>query len=281
MVGPEKGASMNGQQYAEALALCAGRCTLPTGAAGGSGLTCHDLLMALAKAEVPDLARRLVRWRYLDDPGERDATWGALQERFPLPETLLGAAIWEWLSPAICLTCCGGQAHRIMPEPETRPDSPIMQALRAILPLVGAPEADVRRMRWDQIKGRMWQPGTRTITLSRRVMGLITPLHSESPWVFPASDPQKPISQHALDRVLGREPAPEADFGPCPACHGTGVPARRYGPPAGFSRDDWPTWEHDYQHTIDDLRDLTGLACIRAAALLTENVGLDEPGQSG
>lgn len=165
---------MNGQQFAEALALCSGKCNLPSGSLGGSGRDrCGDLLMALAKAEVPDLARILVRWRYLDDPGERETTMGALQTRFRLPETLLGAAIWEWLAPAICLTCCGGQAAY-------------------------------------------------------------------------------------------------AHVDACPACHGTGVPARRYGPPGGFSREEWPNWEAAYQRTIDDLRELTRLACIRAAALLTE-----------
>lgn len=166
---------MNGQQYAEALALCAGKCTLPTGLAGRGELSCQDLLMALAKADVPDVARILVRWRYMDDPGERETTWGALQERFRLPETLLGAAIWEWLAPAICLTCCGGQANY-------------------------------------------------------------------------------------------------AHLDTCPACGGTAVPARRYGPPGGFSAEDWPAWEYLYQRTLDGLRDLTRLGCVRAAALLTENV---------
>lgn len=172
MVGTEE-ARMNGQQYAEALSRCAGKCTLPAPHTGGGDYTCHDLLMALAKADVPDLARILVRWRYLDDPGEREATLGALQARFRLPETLLGAAIWEWLAPAICLTCCGGQAAY-------------------------------------------------------------------------------------------------AHLDACPACHGSGVPARRYGAPVGFSAEDWPAWEHDYQQTLDDLRDLTRMACVRAAALLTE-----------
>lgn len=102
---------MNGQQFAEALALCAGKCGLPNLRPGGGDYNCQDLLMALAKAEVPDLARRLVRWRCMDDPGEQGATTAALRAYFPLPDALIGSAIWEWLAPAICLTCCGGQ-HR-------------------------------------------------------------------------------------------------------------------------------------------------------------------------
>ena len=164
---------MNAQQYAEVLALCAGRCTLPTGAAGGSGLTCNDLLMALAKADVPDLARRLVRWRYLDEPGEREQTLTALRARFRLPDALLGAAIWEWLSPAICLTCCGGQANYA---------------------------------------------------------------HLDS----------------------------------CPTCHGTGMAPKRHAPPAGLSAQEWQEWEPQYQSAVDQMHDLTRLACIQAAALLTE-----------
>lgn len=164
---------MNGQQYAEALALCAGKCTLPTGRAGRGELSCQDLLTALAKADVPDLARILVHWRYLDDLGERETTIKTLRAYFPLPDALLGAAIGEWLAPAICLTCCGGQA------------------------------------------------------------------------VYAHQDV-------------------------CPACHGTGVPARRCGPPGGFSAEAWPAWEGAYQRTIDGFRDLTRTACVRAAALLTE-----------
>lgn len=102
---------MNGQRYAEMLSRCAGKCGLPAPHTGGGDYSCQDLLMALAKADVPDLARVLVRWRYLDDPGEREATLGLVFERFHLPDTLMGTVLWEWLSPAICLTCCGGQAQ--------------------------------------------------------------------------------------------------------------------------------------------------------------------------
>lgn len=165
---------MNGQQFAEALARCAGKCGLPMSAqVGGSGLACLDLMAALGKAEVPELARRLARWKYLDDPGERTVTLGLLFDRFRLPDALLGAALWEWLSPAICLTCCGGQA------------------------------------------------------------------------------------QYAhLDQ--------------CPACGGTGVPNQRHAPPAGLSTTEWVIWEEEYHRTLAALHDLTRLACIRAAAWLTE-----------
>ena len=163
---------MNGQQFAEALALCAGKCSLPTGLAGRGELSCHDLLMALAKAEVPDIARRLVRWRCMGDTGGLE-TLKELRVRFPLPDALLGAAIWEWLSPAICLTCCGGQAQY-------------------------------------------------------------------------------------------------AHLDVCPACQGTGLAARRSGPPAGLTVEVWRRYERDYQRALDDLHDLTRLACVRAAALLTE-----------
>lgn len=169
---------MNGQQYAEMLSLCAGRCTLPTGAAGGGGLTCHDLLMALAKADVPDVARRLVRWRYMDDPGEQEATLTALRARFPLPDALLGAALWEWLSPAICLTCCGGRANY-------------------------------------------------------------------------------------------------AHLEVCPACQGSGIATKRHAPPGGLTVEVWRRYERDYQRALDDMHDLTRLACVRAAALLTEPEVMD------
>lgn len=166
---------MNGMQYAEALSRCAGKCTLPAPHTGGGEHTCQDLLMALAKADVPDLARRLVRWRYMDDPGEQKATLGALRARFPLPDALLGAAIWEWLAPAICLTCCGGH-HR-----------------------------------------------------------------------------------YAQSEI-------------CPACGGTGMAAHRKGPPGGLTVEVWRQYERDYQRALDDLHDLTRLACVRSAALLTEEV---------
>lgn len=165
--------ALNGQQYGEALSRCAGKCTLPAPHTGAGEHTCHDLLMALAKADVPDIARRLVRWRYMDDPGEQEATLGALRARFRLPDALLGAAIWEWLAPAICLTCCGGQANY-------------------------------------------------------------------------------------------------AHLDVCPTCHGTGMAVRRYGPPGGLTVEVWRRYERDYQRALDDLHDLTRLACVRAAALLTE-----------
>ena len=165
---------MNGQQYGEALSRCAGKCTLPAPHTGAGEHTCHDLLMALAKAAVPDIARRLVRWRYMDDPGEQEATLGALRARFRLPDALLGAAIWEWLSPAICLTCCGGQANY-------------------------------------------------------------------------------------------------AHLEPCPKCGGTGVPSKRSAPPAGLSENEWAIWEGAYQRALDMMHDLTRLACVKAAELLTEN----------
>lgn len=130
--------------------------------------------MALAKADVPDIARRLVRWRYMDDPGEPETTLGALRARFRLPDALLGAIIWEWLSPAICLTCCGGQANY-------------------------------------------------------------------------------------------------AHLDVCPGCHGTGMAVRRRGAPGGVTIEVWHWHEGDYQRALDDLHDLTRLACVRAAALLTEN----------
>ena len=164
---------MNGQQFAEALALCAGKCSLPTGLAGRGELSCHDLLMALAKAEVPDIARRLVRWRCMGDTGGLE-TLKELRVRFPLPDALLGAAIWEWLSPAICLTCCGGQANY-------------------------------------------------------------------------------------------------AHLEPCPKCGGTGVPSKRSAPPAGLSENEWAIWEGAYQRALDMMHDLTRLACVKAAELLTEN----------
>lgn len=168
---------MNGQQFAEALALCAGKCSLPTGLAGRGELSCHDLLMALAKAEVPDIARRLVRWRCMGDTGGLE-TLKELRVRFPLPDALLGAAIWEWLSPAICLTCCGGRAQY-------------------------------------------------------------------------------------------------AHLDACPTCHGTGVPPKRSAPPAGLLKEEWRRYERDYQRALDDLHDLTRLACVRAAALLTETADIN------
>lgn len=170
--------ALNGQQYGEALSRCAGKCTLPAPYTGGSGLTCHDLLMALAKADVPDLARRLVRWRYMDDPGEQGATLSALRARFALPDALIGAAIWEWLSPAICLTCCGGRAQY-------------------------------------------------------------------------------------------------AHLDVCPSCGGTGIPKRRQAPPAGLSVEAWDGLEPYFDRLLADLHDLTRLACVRAAALLTENVEVE------
>ena len=163
---------MNGQQYAEALALCAGKCTLPTGLSGRGELSCHDLLMALAKADVPDVARRLVRWKCMGDSGGME-TLKELRSFFGLPDNLLGSAIWEWLSPAICLTCCGGQANY-------------------------------------------------------------------------------------------------AHLEPCPKCGGTGVPSKRSAPPAGLSENEWAIWEGTYQRALDTMHDLTRLACVKAAELLTE-----------
>ena len=172
MVGEKK---VNGIQYAEALAQCAGRCTLPTGLSGRGEVSCHDLLMALAKADVPELARRLVRWKYLDDPGESHETTRRLRDRSPhLSDALIAVAVWEWLSPAICLTCCGGRAQY-------------------------------------------------------------------------------------------------AHLDVCPSCGGTGVPTRRQAPPAGLSVEAWDGLEPYFDRLLADLHDLTRLACIRAAALLTEN----------
>ena len=165
---------MNGMQFAEGLALCAGKSMHPSGEIGGGGRDrCLDLMAALAKADVPDLARRLVRWKYLDDPGEPQGTVTALRARFPLPDALLGAAIWEWLAPAICLTCCGGRSN-------------------------------------------------------------------------------------------------SAYLDVCPACGGTGVSQGRKGAPAGLSLEEWGQWEGRYRLALDGLHDLTRLACIRAAELLTE-----------
>lgn len=164
--------ALNGQQYAEALALCAGKCTLPTGLSGRGELSCNDLLMALAKADVPDVARRLVRWKCMGDSGGAE-TLKELRSFYGLPDALLGSAIWEWLSPAICLTCCGGQANY-------------------------------------------------------------------------------------------------AHLDICPTCHGTGMAPRRAAPPAGLSPQEWVVWEPQYQNAVDQMHDLTRLACVRAAALLTE-----------
>ena len=169
MVGEKK---VNGIQYAEALALCAGKCTLPTGLSGRGELSCHDLLMALAKADVPDVARRLVRWKCMGDSGGME-TLKELRSFFGLPDALMGSAIWEWLSPAICLTCCGGRANYA---------------------------------------------------------------HLDS----------------------------------CPTCHGTGMAPKRHAPPVGLSPKEWEEWEPQYQSAIDRMHDLTRLACIQAAALLTE-----------
>ena len=102
--------TLNGQQYAEALAFCAGCCTLPTGSRGRGEIDCHDLMLALAKARVPDLAIKLVRWRYLDDPGN---TWSALRSEFQIPEHLLELAVYEWLQPVVCVTCCGGESREL------------------------------------------------------------------------------------------------------------------------------------------------------------------------
>ena len=163
---------MNGQQFGEALALCAGKCSLPTGLAGKGEWSCQDLMMALGKAEVPDLARRLTRWKYMGDTGGNE-TLVVMVEYFRLPDALLGSAIWEWLSPAICLTCCGGQANY-------------------------------------------------------------------------------------------------AHLEPCPKCGGTGVPSKRSAPPAGLSENEWAIWEGTYQRALDTMHDLTRLACVKAAELLTE-----------
>jgi hypothetical protein len=40
-------------------------------------------------------------------------------------------------------------------------------------------------------------------------------------------------------------------------------------------KEEWRRYERDYQRMLDDLHDLTRLACIRAAALLTENVEVE------
>ena len=267
---------MNGQQFAEALALCAGKCTLPTGLSGRGELSCHDLLMALAKADVPDVARRLVRWKCMGDSGGTE-TLKELRSFFGLPDALLGSAIWEWLSPAICLTCCGGQATRLMQDDGVAEgDSPSLRALLELIPLVPATTTELRKAEWADVdlETRRWQVSADTQkTLSRQAVTIVKNLHAltgSSVWLFPGRDPKKPISQATLNAALGVESPPVPDFGPCPTCHGTGMAPKRHAPPAGLSPQEWRQWESQYQSAIDRMHDLTRLACIQAAALLTE-----------
>lgn len=273
---------MNGMQFAEALALCAGKCGLPNLRPGGGDYNCQDLLMALAKAEVPDLARRLVRWRCMDDPGEQGATTAALRAYFPLPDALIGAAIWEWLAPAICLTCCGGQANGLVRDEDiAEGDSPALRTLLELIPIVRATPTEIRKAAWADMKleARRWQVSSDTHkVLSRQAVTIVKNLHAltgSSPWLFPGRDPKKPISQSTLDAALGLEPPAAPDFGPCPACGGTGMATKRHAPPGGLTVEVWRTYERDYQRMLDELADLTRTACVRAAALLTEK-SLDE-----
>ncbi len=107
---------MNGQQFAEALGMCAGKCGLPSLSLGGSMYDCHDFMAALAKADVPDVARRLVRWKYMDDTKEALPTYAALCERYDhdqVKTALLAAALKEWLGSPVCTTCNGGQSNSV------------------------------------------------------------------------------------------------------------------------------------------------------------------------
>ena len=124
---------------------------------------------------MPD--NKMQKGQYADRMAEwlkrADDILAIMAEYFRLPDALLGSVIWEWLAPAICLTCCGGRANY-------------------------------------------------------------------------------------------------AHLDLCPTCHGTGMAVRRYGPPGGLTVEVWRRYERDYQRALDDLHGLTRLACVRAAALLTE-----------
>lgn len=99
---------MNGRQVAEALALCAGGCSLPTATSGGSGTLCRDLMHALAIVRVPEVARLLVRTKYLMEDRIRE-----IRAQIESPPDLLETALREWLSPEVCLTC-NGEGSRII-----------------------------------------------------------------------------------------------------------------------------------------------------------------------
>ena len=125
---------------------------------------------------MPD--NKMQKGQYADRMAEwlkrADDILAIMAEYFRLPDALLGSVIWEWLAPAICLTCCGGRANY-------------------------------------------------------------------------------------------------AHLDLCPPCHGTGMAPRRAAPPAGLSENEWAIWEGAYQRALDMMHDLTRLACVKAAELLTEN----------
>ena len=62
---------------------------------------------------MPD--NKMQKGQYADRMAEwlkrADDILAIMAEYFRLPDALLGSVIWEWLAPAICLTCCGGRAN--------------------------------------------------------------------------------------------------------------------------------------------------------------------------
>lgn len=70
---------------------------------------CRDLMHALAIVRVPEVARLLVRTKYLLEDRIGEIVWQLNR----VPSDLLQAALREWLSPEVCLSC-GGDGSRII-----------------------------------------------------------------------------------------------------------------------------------------------------------------------
>ena len=117
--------NVNSRAIAEALALCAGGCSLPNISPGGGQWRCQDLMHALGICTAPEVGKRLVRLRYMHedqrqslyecyllDPVSKRAAregWG------PEMSHVMESALMRYLAPECCQGCNGEGARLVGP----------------------------------------------------------------------------------------------------------------------------------------------------------------------